>query len=116
MPFEQVRHEPAKSVHPARSCGEHGRAGEGPTALAVAVPRLPPDLALGQGRTVADLLAAGMPLAEGAHTAAITADLAARHGVEVPIIAAVAAIIEGRLTVDQAVDDLVRRPLKAENA
>jgi glycerol-3-phosphate dehydrogenase (NAD(P)+) len=73
-------------------------------------------VALGQGRTVSDLLAAGAPLAEGAHTARIAADLARRHGVDAPITGAVAGIIHGRVTVDEAIEGLVRRPLKAENA
>jgi glycerol-3-phosphate dehydrogenase (NAD(P)+) len=71
-------------------------------------------MALGEGRRAADLLAAGMPLAEGAHTAAIAAALGRKNNVETPIVAAVAAIIEGRLTVEAAIEGLVSRPLKAE--
>ena len=37
----------------------------------------------------------------------------AEHGIDAPIIAAVAAMIAGQLTVDQAVEGLVRRPLRA---
>jgi len=72
--------------------------------------------ALGQGKSVGALLDAGMPLAEGAYTAGIAADLAARHKVDMPITAAVAAIIAGKLSVDEAIAGLVTRPLKAENA
>ncbi len=70
---------------------------------------------LGQGNTVGELLGAGMPLAEGAHTAGIAAGLAMRHGVEMPIVSAVAAIIAGTLSVDEAIAGLVTRPLKSEN-
>jgi glycerol-3-phosphate dehydrogenase (NAD(P)+) len=70
---------------------------------------------LGRGRGVAELLTSGRPLAEGAHTARITAELARRHGVDAPVIAAVAAIIDGSLSVDAAIEGLVSRPLKAEN-
>ncbi len=73
-------------------------------------------VALGEGRSVADLVAAGAPLSEGSSTAQIAATLARRHGVEAPIIEAVAAIIDGAITVDEAIDGLVSRPLKAENA
>ena len=73
-------------------------------------------MALGEGRTAAPLLGPGMPLVEGAHTAQIAAELAARLGVEAPLTTAVAAIIEGTLTVDKAIEGLVSRPLKAENA
>ena len=72
--------------------------------------------ALGEGKSVGELLAAGMPLAEGAHTAGVAADLAARHGVDMPITSAVAAVIAGTLSVDEAIAGLVTRPLKSENA
>jgi glycerol-3-phosphate dehydrogenase (NAD(P)+) len=71
-------------------------------------------VALGQGRSVASL--ADEPLAEGVFTARIAAALAAEHGIEAPIIAAVAGIIDGAVTVEEAIDGLVSRPLKAENA
>jgi glycerol-3-phosphate dehydrogenase (NAD(P)+) len=71
-------------------------------------------MALGEGRRASELLGAGMPLAEGAHTAHVAAELAARHRVDAPIIAAVSAVIDGRLTVEAAIDGLVSRPLKAE--
>jgi glycerol-3-phosphate dehydrogenase (NAD(P)+) len=71
-------------------------------------------MALGRGRSAASLMAAGAPLAEGAHTARVAVELARRHGVEVPLSEAVAAVIAGRLTIDEAIDGLVNRPLRAE--
>lgn len=71
-------------------------------------------MALGEGRSVAELLGPGEPLVEGAYTAAVAADLARSHGVDMPITRAVAAIVAGRLSVDAAVEGLVTRPLKAE--
>jgi glycerol-3-phosphate dehydrogenase (NAD(P)+) len=47
-------------------------------------------------------------------TAGAVVRLAARHRVEVPISAAVDAILEGRTGVDDALDGLMRRPLKPE--
>ena len=73
-------------------------------------------MALGRGQPIAELLGEGAPLVEGAHTAGVAAELARKHAVDAPIIAAVAAIVEGALNVDQAIDRLVARPLKAENA
>ncbi len=73
-------------------------------------------MALGEGRHATDLLVEGMPLAEGAHTASIAAELAGRHAVDAPVIAAVAAIIDGTLGVEAAIDGLVSRPLKAEKS
>ncbi len=69
---------------------------------------------LGRGRSFAELTGAGAPLVEGIHSAGIAADLAARHGVEAPIIAAVAAIVDGRLDVDTAMATLLARPLRRE--
>jgi len=67
-------------------------------------------MALGRGESLE-----GRPLAEGVPTAAIAARLAARHGVEAPIISAVAAILAGAITVGEAVEALMTRPLKHEN-
>ena len=53
-------------------------------------------------------------LVEGVHTAAIAARLAERHGVEAPIVSAVAAIVAGDLTPRDAVDALLARPLRRE--
>jgi len=71
-------------------------------------------MALGEGRSAAELLVEGMPLVEGAHSARIAAELAQRHDVDAPIVAAVAAVIDGALRVEAAIDGLVSRPLKAE--
>jgi glycerol-3-phosphate dehydrogenase (NAD(P)+) len=71
-------------------------------------------MALGEGRSAAELLKAGMPLAEGAHTAVVATEVAARHGVDMPITEAVAAIIAGRLGVDAAIEGLLSRPLTKE--
>ncbi|TSE13789.1 NAD(P)H-dependent glycerol-3-phosphate dehydrogenase [Mesorhizobium intechi] len=66
-------------------------------------------LALGQGKTLA-----GLALAEGVPTAAIAARIAAERGIEAPIITAVAAILDGAITIRQAVTALMTRPLKTE--
>ncbi|TGP48237.1 NAD(P)-dependent glycerol-3-phosphate dehydrogenase [bacterium M00.F.Ca.ET.230.01.1.1] len=66
-------------------------------------------LALGQGKPLA-----GLPLAEGVPTAGIAARIAAERGIEAPIISAVAAILDGKVTIDQAVTALMTRPLKTE--
>ncbi len=48
---------------------------------------------------------------EGAASAAGTVALGQRHGVDMPISGTVAAIVEGRLSVDDAIDALLQRPL-----
>jgi glycerol-3-phosphate dehydrogenase (NAD(P)+) len=65
--------------------------------------------ALGRGEPLA-----GRPLAEGVHTAAMAARLAREHGADAPIIDAVDAILNGRMTVDGAMSNLMSRPLKPE--
>lgn len=69
--------------------------------------------ALGRGTTPADL-AADETTYEGAATARPLAQLAERLGVEVPIAAAVADLVEGALDVPAAVRQLFNRPLRRE--
>ena len=71
-------------------------------------------LAIGEGGSVAALTGAGTKLAEGATTAAVAVRFAAERDVELPIAAAVAAVLSGRLSVDGAVESLMSRPLKRE--
>jgi glycerol-3-phosphate dehydrogenase (NAD(P)+) len=67
-------------------------------------------LALGRGEDLT-----GRPLAEGVATAAIAAELADRNNIEAPIIAAVAQILDRHITIDEAMEALLARPLKNEN-
>jgi glycerol-3-phosphate dehydrogenase (NAD(P)+) len=53
-------------------------------------------------------------LAEGIVTASVARDLARSRGVDMPVVGAVAAILEGSITVDEAIDGLMTRPLKRE--
>ncbi|WP_353198017.1 NAD(P)H-dependent glycerol-3-phosphate dehydrogenase [Sandarakinorhabdus sp.] len=67
---------------------------------------------LGQGRPLADLLA-GPAVAEGAATAPVLVEAASAAGVEMPIAAAVAALLAGA-PVRDTISALLARPLKAE--
>jgi glycerol-3-phosphate dehydrogenase (NAD(P)+) len=69
---------------------------------------------LGQGRALTDALSDLHSTAEGVYTAASAVRQAADHGVDVPIAAAVHAIIEGELTVDAAIASLLSRPFRSE--
>jgi glycerol-3-phosphate dehydrogenase (NAD(P)+) len=71
-------------------------------------------LALGQGARISDVLGAGRPLAEGASTAAPLVARAREHGIELPIAEAAAAVLEQRLDVREAAQQLLSRPLKSE--
>ena len=68
---------------------------------------------LGAGADAAGLAADGRTY-EGARTAGVAAALAARAGVEAPVIGAVAALVAGRLSVPEAVETLFNRPLRRE--
>lgn len=65
-------------------------------------------LALGRGAAPPE------KLAEGATTAEALVALAGGHGVELPISAAVAEVVAGGLTIAEAIERLLARPLKAE--
>ena len=70
-------------------------------------------LSLGQG---CDLDAAQHSghLAEGAFTASVLVDMARAKDVEMPIAAAVAAVLDGALSIDAAIEALLTRPLRSE--
>ena len=53
-------------------------------------------------------------LAEGISTAPVLVELAASHHVDMPVAAAVANILAGRLSIDAAIEGLLARPFKAE--
>jgi glycerol-3-phosphate dehydrogenase (NAD(P)+) len=67
--------------------------------------------ALARGRSAKELLAAGEKLSEGAYTAEAACRLAERVGVELPIAAAVRAVVAGEVGVDAAIEALLSRPL-----
>ena len=69
--------------------------------------------ALGRGLSVSE--ASGGKLAEGALTAAALVDLGLARGIDMPIAAQVAAMVEGRVTLDDAITALMSRPTRAEN-
>jgi glycerol-3-phosphate dehydrogenase (NAD(P)+) len=71
--------------------------------------------ALGEGRSLTEILGARVTVAEGVYTCAALVRLAREHGVDMPIAEAVHGIIEGRLVVDEAITTLMQRPLKAED-
>jgi glycerol-3-phosphate dehydrogenase (NAD(P)+) len=66
-------------------------------------------MALGRGESVE-----GLPLAEGVATAGIAARIVQERNLEAPIIDAVARVLAGRLTIADAVAELLARPLKGE--
>jgi glycerol-3-phosphate dehydrogenase (NAD(P)+) len=71
--------------------------------------------AIGAGGDVTALTGSGAKLAEGAFTASVAIELGASLGLELPVAAAVAEVLAGRLDVSTAVERLMTRPLRAED-
>ena len=69
---------------------------------------------LGHGRSVAEIMASTRQVAEGVKSCGSIQELAARHGVELPIVAAVAEVIAGRLTPADMIDTLMSRAARPE--
>ena len=68
-------------------------------------------IALGEGRKLQDILRERVTVQEGVHSAESIAELAKRHGVEMPIAAAVDAVLNHGGGVDEAIGRLLaRRP------
>jgi glycerol-3-phosphate dehydrogenase (NAD(P)+) len=69
-------------------------------------------VAIGKGEAPA--AAAHGALAEGAFTASVLIDMASEQAIDMPVAAAVAAVLDGTLNVDTATEALLTRPLRGE--
>jgi glycerol-3-phosphate dehydrogenase (NAD(P)+) len=68
-------------------------------------------VALGRGQRPGEIKGG---LAEGVFTAPVLLEMAHERGVDMPISAAVAAVLSERMSVDAAIESLLMRPLKSE--
>ncbi len=73
-------------------------------------------IALGNGRSLEEIVAGRAAVAEGRFSAPSIAALAKRLSVEMPIVTAVDAVLAGRATIDEAIEDLLARPFRDEAA
>ncbi len=71
--------------------------------------------ALGQGRNIKEVIGERRSVTEGVFTAAAVMRIAADQNIELPICAAVHAIVEDKLSVDDAIEGLMTRPQRAED-
>lgn len=71
---------------------------------------------IGAGASAADLLSDRVTVAEGAATAPVLAEAAAKLGIDMPIVEAVCALLKGEDKVDEVIGRLLARPLRAEGA
>jgi glycerol-3-phosphate dehydrogenase (NAD(P)+) len=71
-------------------------------------------IALGEGRGLGEVLKPRVSVTEGIYTASAVVEVAAARGIEMPIAQAVHAVVSGLSTVDEAIEALLARPLRAE--
>jgi glycerol-3-phosphate dehydrogenase (NAD(P)+) len=110
----------AELVRFGRACGARtetmmGLSGLGDLILTCGTPQsrnFSCGFALGKGEAPAK--ASRGKLAEGVFTAPVLLEMARDKGVDMPISEAVAAVLAGALTVDEAIESLLTRPLKSE--
>jgi len=70
--------------------------------------------AIGEGQSVAEILASRTSVTEGVATTPALLKLATQHGVELPICSAVGAILSDEVSVKEAIAGLLSRPFKEE--
>jgi len=70
--------------------------------------------AIGEGRDAAALMADRRTVAEGAHTAPVLHRIARDKGIDMPIVAAVDALLTGAMPVEQVLEELMTRPPRLE--
>ena len=102
-------------AHGARTETMMGLSGLGDLILTCSTPQsrnFSFGVALGKGEAAST--AAHGKLAEGVFTAPVLLEMARAKDVEMPISAAVAAVLAEKLSVDEAIESLMTRPFKAE--
>jgi glycerol-3-phosphate dehydrogenase (NAD(P)+) len=70
-------------------------------------------MSLGKGLPIKDIHAA-TGLAEGVFTAPVLLEMGEAHNVDMPISAAVVAVLDSALSVNEAIESLLMRPVGAE--
>ena len=71
-------------------------------------------MAVGEGKTVDEIMSGRISVAEGYHTAGILAEIATRENIEMPIAAAVNEILHNGGNVKEIVQELMNRPYVSE--
>ncbi len=70
--------------------------------------------ALGLGQSLEEILGGRKSVSEGVYTASAAWKIGQDHNLDVPITDAVHRVLEGEVSVDEAIDDLLTRPFSAE--
>ena len=66
--------------------------------------------AIGEGRPVAELLTDRRTVAEGAHTAPVLHRIAVEREIDMPLVAAVVDLLEGRMKIGELLETMLSRP------
>ena len=66
--------------------------------------------AIGEGRPVAELLTDRRTVAEGAHTAPVLHRIAVERDIDMPLVAAVVDLLEGRMKIGELLETMLSRP------
>lgn len=71
-------------------------------------------IALGEGKTLEEIMGSRNSVSEGVHSATAVVALARKYDIEMPIAEAVANIVGGRAGVDETIAALLARPFRSE--
>ena len=70
--------------------------------------------AIGEGRNPAELMTDRRTVAEGAYTAPVLHRVANERGIDMPIVAAVDALLKGSAGIDEVLEEMMARPPRPE--
>jgi glycerol-3-phosphate dehydrogenase (NAD(P)+) len=111
---EMIRLGLARGAKPATLMGLSGLGDLSLTCNGLQSRNMSLGVALGEERRLADILGERRSVAEGVHSAGAVVALARRLGVEMPISAAVDAIVNGGADIDTTIAALLERPFTVE--
>jgi glycerol-3-phosphate dehydrogenase (NAD(P)+) len=111
---ELVRLAVAKGARPATCMGLSGLGDLILTASSMQSRNFSLGVALGQGRSLAEILAERRSVAEGVDSAQAVAALAEKLGVDMPICQAAARLLRGEVSLEETIKGLLARPFAAE--
>ncbi len=114
--YEMARLARAKGGNPINLLGLAGSGDVTLTCMGTQSRNTTFGIALGEGRSVADILAERKVVTEGVQTAASITELGRRLGVPVPIAAAVNRIVRGQSSIDETFSELFMMPAAVELA
>jgi len=112
--YEMARLAHAKGGNPINLLGLAGSGDVTLTCMGTQSRNTTFGIALGEGRSPADILAERKVVTEGAKTSASITELGRRLGLVLPIMSAVNQIVNEGASIDETFSELLRRPIGAE--